>query len=56
MKTHDSRSSLCQLLFISRFLKIPGERKSDKSNKFDQLDSEDQEGEDWKEEALEISP
>ncbi|XP_015274938.1 PREDICTED: transcription factor ETV7 [Gekko japonicus] len=43
-----------KLLF--RFLKIPGEMKSDKSNKFDQLDSEEQEREDWKEEGLEISP
>ncbi|XP_060089268.1 transcription factor ETV7 [Heteronotia binoei] len=43
-----------KLLF--RFLKTPGEMKSDKSNKFDQLDNEEQEGEDWKEEGLEISP
>nr|XP_056700796.1 transcription factor ETV7 [Euleptes europaea] len=43
-----------KLLF--RFLKTPGEVKSDKSSKFDQLDNEEQEGEDWKEEGLEISP
>ncbi|XP_077190470.1 transcription factor ETV7 isoform X1 [Paroedura picta] len=43
-----------KLLF--RFLKTPGEMKSDKSNKFEQMDSEEQEGEDWKEEGLEISP
>lgn len=30
--------------------------KSNKSSKFDQVDSEEQEAEDWKEEGLEISP
>ncbi|XP_048354070.1 transcription factor ETV7 [Sphaerodactylus townsendi] len=43
-----------KLLF--RYLRIPGEVKSDKSSKFDQLDNEEEEGEDWKEEGLEISP
>ncbi|CAI5777532.1 transcription factor ETV7 isoform X2 [Podarcis lilfordi] len=43
-----------KLLF--RFLKTPGERKPDKSSEFEQLDNEEQEGEDWKEDVLEISP
>ncbi|XP_053098659.1 transcription factor ETV7 [Hemicordylus capensis] len=43
-----------KLLF--RFLKTPGEAKHDKYNKFEQLDSEEQEGEDWKDDVLEISP
>ncbi|XP_042322031.1 transcription factor ETV7 [Sceloporus undulatus] len=43
-----------KLLF--RFLKTPGEIKHDKTTKFEQLDNEDQEGEDWKDDRLEISP
>ncbi|XP_062997267.1 transcription factor ETV7 isoform X2 [Elgaria multicarinata webbii] len=43
-----------KLLF--RFLKTPGEIKHDKSSKFEQLDHEEQEGEDWKDDVLEISP
>ncbi|KAJ6659817.1 hypothetical protein lerEdw1_018272, partial [Lerista edwardsae] len=43
-----------KLLF--RFLKTPGEIKHDKSSKSEQLDSEEQEGEDWKEDVLEVSP
>uniref|UniRef100_A0A8D2J8H1 ETS variant transcription factor 7 n=1 Tax=Varanus komodoensis TaxID=61221 RepID=A0A8D2J8H1_VARKO len=42
-----------KLLF--RFLKTPGEIKHDRSNKGEQLDNEEQ-GEDWKEDVLEVSP
>ncbi|XP_066481487.1 transcription factor ETV7 isoform X1 [Tiliqua scincoides] len=43
-----------KLLF--RFLKTPGEIKHDKTSKSDQQDNEEPEGEDWKEDVLEVSP
>ncbi|XP_061488424.1 transcription factor ETV7 isoform X2 [Rhineura floridana] len=43
-----------KLLF--RFLKTPEEIKHDKSSKYEQLDNEEKEGEDWKDDVLEILP
>lgn len=45
-----------QVFFYSRFLKTHGEILHDKSSKLEQLESEEQEGLDFKEDTLEVSP